>query len=633
MENNNSLDRCRTAVRANQAPKSLSLALALFSLAAGIGISHHASLAFLMVVLGVYALWLRPGVLRRPWPLLVGLLPLAAWLYFPLRAGAFGAPPRIATVNGFLEHVLARGFAGDLFFFANPAALPDRLRIFLNILTFEFTGPVLVLMALGAVAAIVRGRGLGWALLAATAAHVFVSITYRAPQTVEYLLPAYVLMGAWVGFGMAEVGTWLRRVPPVARGASTRTVAIATVASVFIIFPFGMAILAVPVQALVTFPSYYWLAHDNATRDYAEAVLGGAPPGAVILSSWNWATPMWYLQQVEGQRPDVSVRYVAPSGPSLAQNWVNEINAALPQRPVVVTSFFQAEYRALPLRFIPLGPAWLASATPLTQAPPGLAGAQAFGDWAFLGYRVEAVSAQEVVVTAAWQPAAATGEVGLYVHLADPAGQLHSQMDVQHPAGSYVAGEVLLDRYILPLRPDAAAGTYQLTSGVYRPADGMQLAQAALGSAQVPPQPISQFRVPADAIPLGNTIWLTGQHVSATTARPGQTIQVDLDFLAARPITSDDTVSVALVGPNYQWQVLADGTPAGGAIPTLKWIAGSRVNDTHRLTIPRDAAPGTASLSLTVYDAFTQRILPVLDRDLAARGQSVPLGTIEVVTQ
>lgn len=631
----------RAAVMAKQPPNSLSLSLSLFSLAAGIGISHHASLAFLMVILGVYALWLRPGVLRRPWPLLVGLLPLAAWLYFPLRAGAFGAPPRIATVNGFLEHVLARGFAGDLFFFANPAALPDRLKIFLNILDFEFVRPGLLLIALGAVAAIVRARGLGWALLAATAAHVFVSITYRAPQTVEYLLPAYVLLGAWAGFGLAELEHWWRRMPAHTRsaGASARTVAIRSLATGYVFavgfFVIGIVFLAIPVQAFVTFPNYYWLAHDTSTRDYAEAVLSGAPPGAVILSSWNWATPMWYLQQVEGQRPDVAVEYVAPSGPSLAQNWVSEINAALPQRPVVVTSFFQAEYRALPLHFIPLGPAWVVSTTRLMQGPRGLAGAQTFGEWAFLGYRVESVSAQEVVVTAAWQPATAGGEVSLYVHLLDPAGQLHSQMDVRQAAGSYVAGEVLLDRYTLPLRPDAPPGAYQLTAGVYRPADGTQLAETALSDVQTPAQPLPfiNWRAPAGSVPLGNTIWLTGQHVSATIAHPGDTIQVDLDFLAARPITADDTMSVALVGPNYQWQVLADGTPAGGAIPTLKWIAGSRIRDTHRLTIPLDAAPGTASLSLTVYDAFTQRVLPVLDRDLAAKGQSVPLGTIEVVTQ
>jgi hypothetical protein len=607
----------RAAVQAGAAPRALARSLALFALAAGVGVSHHASVAFLMAVLGLYALWLRPAVLRRPWPLLVGLVPLAAWLYFPLRAGAFGAPPRIATLDGFIEHVTARGFAGDLFFFANFAALPGRLRIFANILSFEFVWPVLLLMALGAAAACWRLRGLGWVLLAATAVHVFVSITYRAPQTVEYLLPAYVLMAAWVGLGLAEVAHWLARprapgwLPTAAVGALAALLALA--------------------QGLVTLPSYQWLARDTSTRAYAAAVLGGAPAGALILSSWNWATPMWYLQQVEGQRPDVEVRYVSPSGNSLAQNWVDQITAALPARPVVVTQFFQPEYHALPVRFIPLGPAWLVSPTPLTQAPSGLSGAQAFGDWAFLGYRVDTVSAQGVVVTAAWQPAGAGGDVSLYVHLLDSSGQLASQLDVQHPAGSYAAGEVLLDRYELPLRPDAPAGQYRLTAGVYHTSAGIALAEAALGALTVPVQPLQSLSVPAGALPLGNAIWLTGYTIRSASAHPGDVVQVDLDFLAARPITSDDTVSVAMVGPGYQWQVLSDGTPAGGAIPTLKWIAGSRIHDSHRLAIPPGAAPGTATLSLTLYDAFTQRIVPVLDRALAAQGQSVPLGNIQIV--
>jgi hypothetical protein len=238
-----------------------------------------------------------------------------------------------------------------------------------------------------------------------------------------------------------------------------------------------------------------------------------------------------------------------------------------------------------------------------------------------------------VVVTAAWRASAAPpGDVSLYVHLLDPAGQLHSQMDLRHPAGSLAAGEVLLDRYTLPLRPDAVAGAYQLTAGVYRPSDGARLAEATLSSVSLPAQPFTYLRPPAGAVPLGNVIWLAGYAVQpAAAVHPGDSVQVSLRFLAARPITSDYTVSLSLVGPGYRWQVQSDGTPAGGAIPTLKWIAGSRVTDTHRLTIPPDAAPGTARLALTLYDAFTQQTLAILDPALAAQGQTVPLGTVEVV--
>jgi hypothetical protein len=112
--------------------------------------------------------------------------------------------------------------------------------------------------------------------------------------------------------------------------------------------------------------------------------------------------------------------------------------------------------------------------------------------------------------------------------------------------------------------------------------------------------------------------------------QPGQTLTVALEFLAARPITADYAVKVDLIGPGWQWRVQSDGTPAGGAIPTLKWIAGSRVRDAHTLTVPAGAAAGTAQLALAVYDSLTQQPLPILDPALAAQAPTLPLGTVEI---
>ena len=70
--------------------------------------------------------------------------------------------------------------------------------------------------------------------------------------------------------------------------------------------------------------------------------------------------------------------------------------------------------------------------------------------------------------------------------------------------------------------------------------------------------------------------------------------------------------------------------PALGAIPTLKWIAGSGVVDRHVIDIPRDALPGPAAVSLILYDNFTQQPLALLDEQLVRRGQSIPLGTYTI---
>jgi hypothetical protein len=252
-----------------------------------------------------------------------------------------------------------------------------------------------------------------------------------------------------------------------------------------------------------------------------------------------------------------------------------------------------------------------------------------FGAWEFLGYWLDERGPAQVVVTAAWRTPGAPTEICGFVPLLGPDGALHSQQDIAYPAGRYVPGEVLLNRFALPLRPDAPAGAYALVAGVYQP-DGTRLAEVSLGAVEAPPQPFSNLRPPEDAIPLGNDLWLTGSRLApGGPVRPGAQVRVSLNFLAARPLTRDYAVKVDLIGPGYQWQVGSNGTPAGGAIPTLKWIAGSRVTDVHVLTVP-DGASGPATVVMAVYDAFTQAVLPGLDPLLSAYGPTVPLGVIEI---
>jgi hypothetical protein len=690
------------------APTPRNLALVAFAL--GLGVSHHGSLIFIALVLGLYVLWLNPAILRRPWPLLLGLAPFLVWLYFPLRAGAPAAPPHLATLNGFLEHVLARGFQGDLFHFAHLKDLPDRFLIFSDILTFEFRWPLLILTALGGAAALWRDRQFGLLLLAAFVVHSFVALTYSAPQTVEYLLPSYVLMAIAIGFAVSGVFHLLQLLTPSPRHPVTLSL-------------YALTFIILSAQFLSSFPSYLSLAHDPSTRDYAESVLTAAPPKALILSSWHWATPLWYLQRVEAQRPDVEVRYVFPRSISLAQDWADEISAALPARAVVVTSFYPNEYSALPYRFIPLGSAWEVLPGPLTKPPANLIGSQTFDDWTFLGYHLAATSSDPSIgpavdLVAAWQTSRAPRDINFFVHLLNSEGQLYGQMDVSHPAARYLSNEVLLDRYRLTLRPDTPPGDYTLIAGAYLP-NGTRLAETQLTTLKVttrstPPvttHPLyrnlsgatligydidhtlpdsprlylhwklgrtatsfpllsSQLSLPAGPgylttahdstsdswlltpdfglstsdfglstsdfglhyIPFDSSILLIGIELSPPgPLHPGQTLKVTLHFLAAQPLVEDDMVKVGLIGPNYAWKVESNSVPEGGAIPTLKWIKGSRLTDRHTLTIPANAAPGSAQLILALYDSFTQRDLPILDPRLTSFGSAIPLGTIEIV--
>ncbi len=76
-----------------------------------------------------------------------------------------------------------------------------------------------------------------------------------------------------------------------------------------------------------------------------------------------------------------------------------------------------------------------------------------------------------------------------------------------------------------------------------------------------------------------------------------------------------------------RWRVTDDSVPALGAIPTLKWIAGTPITDRHVVTIPAEAAPGPATISLILYDSFSQEPVALLDAALIQQGQSIPIGT------
>ena len=132
----------------------------------GFGLAHHVSLAFLALVGLILVLVVDPSLLRSPrrwWrPIAAALLGLLPLLYLPLRAGAGvrGASPDLATLPGFLEHVLATGFRGDLFYYLAPAELGARLLVMGNVMTFQFAPLLLAVMLIGLLLLLWRDRPL-----------------------------------------------------------------------------------------------------------------------------------------------------------------------------------------------------------------------------------------------------------------------------------------------------------------------------------------------------------------------------------------------------------------------------------------------------------------------------------------
>ncbi|NKQ34175.1 MAG: DUF2723 domain-containing protein [Chloroflexi bacterium] len=725
--------------------------LLLLATALGLGVTHHLSLAFMGVVFVLFLLWLdwRFFVTPRRWvrPLLILLLVLLPLLYLPLRAFADvrGAKESLATLPGFLNHFLGLGFQGDFFYYLQPIVLIERFKIMGSVLTFQFAPWLLLGMLIGFLLLLKQEWRLALTLGAAFALHTFVTAAYRAPQTVEYMLPAYLPLVIFLGYAMGKLdkiapqlaerfGKSFQRDLPNCAARLSRALARLFIASL---------VAAALYQGWQHFPSYAYLNHSTDTRDYTQFLLQEAPPDSLLLANWHWVTPLWYLQDVEGQRPDVTIKYVAPGSEPYSQTWAQAIAAGLADgRPVIATNFDAAAYQTLPPAE-PLGEAFLFRQQPRTAVPANFTPFDDTLDNArFLAYHLQptdGAAGEEVILTLAWKPITrlnAEGEitqapVSLYAHLIDSDGRLYAQADLTvrpQPEG------ITLTQFRLTPRPGALPSAYTLLIGsedvriplstftitaaawppatqnrLYRPAAD-DPARRLIGydwDNTLPDQPRlylhwqtadgyvtevrdnnfddlpalrgpwgvvgNRYSVVGDRseghyVPLGQGLVWTGQSISnfqsfgfAQDKPPiskGDMLSLPQTLTAGRPVLRDLVTAVRLIGfekdgYHWAWCDSYDSVPAMGAVPTLKWIAGSRVSSPILITYPDEAfpdyteycisekpAPGapvlfvdktavpgqTIGATLQLYDAFTGRPLPILDERITAQYQWIPLG-------
>ncbi|HFE67430.1 MAG TPA: DUF2723 domain-containing protein, partial [Chloroflexi bacterium] len=721
--------------------------LLLLVAALGLGVTHHLSLAFMGVVFVLFLLWLdwRFFVTPRRWirPLLILLLVLLPLLYLPLRALANvrGAKESLATLPGFLNHFLGLGFQGDFFYYLQPIVLIERFKIMGSVLAFQFSPWLLLGALIGFLLLLKQEWRLARVLGVAFALHTFVTAAYRAPQTVEYMLPAYLPLVIFLGYAVGK----LDKITPqfverfcksFQRDLQNRvTNAGRALARLFI----ASLIVAALYQGWQHFPSYAALRRSADTRDYTQFLLQEAPPDSLILANWHWVTPLWYLQDVEGQRPDVTIKYVAPGGEPYSQTWARAIAEGLADgRNVIATNFDEAAYQTLPPAE-PLGEAFLFRQQPRTAVPANFTPFNDTLDNArFLAYDLQpstVAAGEEAILTLAWKPLTRLNDAGditqspvpLYAHLIGADGRLYAQSDLTvrpQPNG------ITLTQFRLTPRPGALPGKYNVLIGssdtrlplttltvnaaawlpvsqnrLYRPtaddptrrligydwdttlpdtprlylhwqtANGYvtEVRDDDFGSLPATRGPwgviskrysVVSNQSRAYYVPLGQGIVWTGQSISnrQSPISPGDQFSLPQNLTAGRPVLRDLVTAVRLIGfeedgYHWAWCDSYDSVPAMGAIPTLKWIAGSRVASPVLIEYPDGAfpdyaeycisekpAPGapvlsvaetavpgqTTGVTLQLYDAFTERPLPILDERITAQYQWIPLGFSQI---
>ncbi|MCX7856014.1 MAG: hypothetical protein N2556_08615, partial [Anaerolineae bacterium] len=153
-------------------------------------------------------------------------------------------------------------------------------------------------------------------------------------------------------------------------------------------------------------------------------------------------------------------------------------------------------------------------------------------------------------------------------------------------------------------------------------ADGAGQEQVAAGPWGWPMRRVLLVVPPGDLrfVPLGDEMAVVG--VRASPAAPGAVMTVDVTLVGLRALTTDDATSVRVVDDTGRFLGAHDCQPALGTVPTLKWIAGSRVRDRHLIPIPADWTGSGVRATLVAYERFRMTPLPPMDD---RRWEAVPL--------
>ena len=594
------------------------------ALAYGLGLAHHATTLLLAPAILIYILLVDRQILGR-WRLLLQalaliLLPLLLYLYIPLRAPH--TPYLRLDLAAETQLVLYENTLGNLLRFISGGPfggavdlgvdLGARIQGAWGFLLDEVGWLGVLLAAAGLLQMIIRRR---WELVALTGLAYLVSVAFNLVYTIGDIyvmyIPSYLIVVLWMAAGVGALAALLRN----------RANLSALIVALFFLLPLWMA-----------FGNYAAIdqSDNHQARQRWEAILSEPlPPGAILISDdRNNIMPLWYLQYIEDQRPDLLGLFplVTPEyptlGPILDLAWDSG-------RPVYLIK----EMPGIDIKVgvAPAGRLWRVQGPAAGQNPAYPLDARLADSVALLGYDRDPRSpqpGQTLQVDLYWQPLRSLErEYHSYVHLVDDQGNPIAQSD-QQPGGRYYPstvwqpGEQLRDDHFLAVPADAPPGAYRLVAGMYAlPGDGsleplgdpVEIGRVGVKTGE--PAGPGQIDYPAEAN-FGNEIALRGY----STDLEGIELAVTLWWQALQAPGADYSVFVHLLNAEGETIAQHDGQPQNGAYPASVWDAGEIVADTHILALPSDLPPGTHSLQIGLYLLETGARLPVM-----GKGDSVML--------
>jgi len=566
-----------------------------------------------------------------------------------------------------LDHILARGLSESLPFYS-LADQPNRQLIFWTLLRLQYTLPTIFLALFGFAWLInqclpIRSAGgkiakqqlppvppsplrpltpspfplLILYTLPLLTTYLFV-ISLRQQDIMAYLIGPFAVIGLWAGLGLFGLLSVIIN----AKGQRGKGAKVGAGVVAVVFFLLGPVYQFWQNAPLISLRQY------EEGQAYIDAVFNwfaGQGEGAVLLNDWEHMTPLWYTQFVENRWPDeadVRPEFIATGG---ANPWQEGIFNFLGGGPVYFSNFRPTAVAGTEFRLRPVGPFYQVVEPGDETLPPGVtAVSAAAGDVEIVGAALpetEVSAGYFVPLTLAMKTP--QGTTAYYVPVltvgtGDDALTYEFTTDSHLVTPSWWPNEVIVER----------AGEYPVIvdfKDLSR--DEMIPLNLFLGSLTVsaqenPPQTedlLANFRqrvglVSATARGNGRQRQAPWRATEAITAKPGETINVILEWESLAPAEESYTVFVHLIDGNNIPHVALDYTPLGGATPTHlwipKWLPGQQMLDPYRLEIPEALPPGTYFIEVGMYEMVNGRRLHISDAQGSLNGDRYILGPVIV---
>jgi hypothetical protein len=246
--------------------------------------------------------------------------------------------------------------------------------------------------------------------------------------------------------------------------------------------------------------------------------------------------------------------------------------------------------------------------------PAHLSGATLAPGMSLLGYDLPQAQVNvgaKLPFTLYWRVTTAqTRDLKARLQLSDADGAAIFSTDVapigpQFPTSRLQAGDVMRGPDAIRIPASTPGGAFTLRLALVdewgaAQGDTVELGQVMI---RVPQRVMTAPRVEHLAQTDVGTVRLTGYDLSTTQLAPGATLTVTLTWQVQQEMTSDYKSFVHLLDPSGRMVAGSDAVPANWTRPTMGWIVGEYVADSHTLAIPGHLPPGDYRIEAGLYDA------------------------------